>query len=148
MKPGSRHSPSSSDEAYRPPSAITGVGVSYGDNHVYPDRTARVGRLACKNSVLIVKFTREIEARCRGTVAAAVDAAWPRPSPDSDDVLCFVLLVASSPLVRRCAMPWVSSRFAGCLASYSLACPSPRLLGSAAKLRGTHQTERGSSGGV
>ena len=96
-------------------------------------------------------FAREIETRGRGTVAATVDAAGQRPSPIL--MTCSALIVGVLPPVASSGAGAEMRDAAGVVAVCGMLVvtffgrPSPRLLDTAAKLRGAHQTERSSSDG-
>lgn len=63
-------------------SAIFGVWLTKGDNNIFTQIGFFVlAALACKNSILIVEFARELETHGRTTVAAAIEAARLRLRP-------------------------------------------------------------------
>jgi hydrophobe/amphiphile efflux-1 (HAE1) family protein len=72
--------------------AITGVWLSRGDNNIF----TQIGflvliALACKNAILIVEFARELQARGRGRVAAALEASRIRLRPILMTSMAFIL---------------------------------------------------------
>ncbi len=63
-------------------SAIGGVWLTQGDNNIFTQIGFFVlAALACKNSILIVEFARELEHHGRTTVAAAIEASRLRLRP-------------------------------------------------------------------
>ena len=72
--------------------AITGVWLTRGDNNIF----TQIGflvliALACKNAILIVEFARELQARGRGRVAAALEASRIRLRPILMTSMAFIL---------------------------------------------------------
>jgi len=73
-------------------SAVAGVWLTRGDNNIF----TQIGflvliALACKNAILIVEFARELQARGRGRVAAALEASRIRLRPILMTSMAFVL---------------------------------------------------------
>jgi len=73
-------------------SAVAGVWLTRGDNNIF----TQIGflvliALACKNAILIVEFARELQARGRGRVAAALEAAHIRLRPILMTSMAFIL---------------------------------------------------------
>jgi hydrophobe/amphiphile efflux-1 (HAE1) family protein len=72
--------------------AVAGVWLTRGDNNIF----TQIGflvliALACKNAILIVEFARELQARGRGRVAAALEAAHIRLRPILMTSMAFIL---------------------------------------------------------
>jgi multidrug efflux pump len=72
--------------------AITGVWLTRGDNNIF----TQIGflvliALACKNAILIVEFARELQAKGRGRVAAALEASRIRLRPILMTSMAFIL---------------------------------------------------------
>jgi len=91
--------------------AIAGVWLTRGDNNIF----TQIGflvliALACKNAILIVEFARELQAKGRGRVAAALEASRIRLRPILMTSMAFILgvvpLMLSSGAIAdmRCAM--------------------------------------------
>jgi multidrug efflux pump len=73
-------------------SAIAGVWITGGDNNIFTQIGFFVlAGLACKNAILIVEFARESEARGRGTLNAAIEAARLRLRPILMTSFAFVM---------------------------------------------------------
>src|SRR5688572_201954 len=72
--------------------AIAGVWLTRGDNNIF----TQIGflvliALACKNAILIVEFARELQAKGRGRVAAALEASRIRLRPILMTSMAFIL---------------------------------------------------------
>ena len=73
-------------------SAVAGVWLTRGDNNIFTQMGFLVLiALACKNAILIVEFARELQARGRGRVAAALEAAHIRLRPILMTSMAFIL---------------------------------------------------------